>query len=143
MKGHIEKAAVLFSVCAFCATASLASIFSSADPANAASPGLYMVSADIAATTEKPGFRYEKGDGFIEYAEGLKEALLYGNIVETVPLTDSEFAGRWGAVSLYGDEGDDEIDKDLGFVDLTALAPLPEVDFFPRAEPIRFMTDSP
>ena len=111
-----------------------------------AGSALYMVSADIVATAETPGFEYEKGDGFIEYAKGLKEALLYGSIVEAVPLAEGEFAGRWGAVSLYGYEGgedEDEIEKDLGYVDMAALAPLPEVDFFPRAEPVRFMADLP
>jgi hypothetical protein len=107
---------------------------------------LYMVSADIVATTETPGFEYEKGDGLIEGAEGLKEALLYGSIVEVVPLAEGEFAGRWGSVSLYGYEGgedEDEIEKNLGYVDMAALAPMPEVDFFPRAEPVRFTADSP
>jgi len=139
MRRNIKTAAI-FSVCA---VLSLAYVFFPARSASAAAPALYMVSADIVATTETPGFKYEKGDGFIEYAEGLKEALLYGNIVEVVPLAEGEFAGRWGAVSLYGYEGEDEIEKDLGYVDMAALAPMPEVDFFPQAEPVRFMIDSP
>jgi hypothetical protein len=69
---RLKKTAVLFSVCA----ALLTCVFVA--PAAAAGPALYIVSADIVAMTGTPGFVYEKGDGFIEGAEGLKEALLYG-----------------------------------------------------------------
>ena len=140
MGKNVEKAGFLFPVCA---AVLLTCVFSAALPAIAAAPALYVVSADIVATTEKPGFRYEKGDGIIEYEEGLKEALLYGNIVEAAPLTEGEFAGRWGAASAYGYEDEDEIEKNLGYVDLAALAPMPKVEFFPEAEPVRFMADSP
>jgi hypothetical protein len=147
MEKNVKKSAVLFSV--FAVTLLARACFHTL-PASAAAPALYVVSVDIAATTGEPGFLYEKGDGFIEYEESLKKVLLYGNIVEAAPLTEGGFAGRWGEVSVYANDDatlkameENEIGKNFGYVDMANLAPLPDVAFFPEAEPVRFMTDSP
>lgn len=101
----------------------------------ASEPVAYVVSADIVATTETPGFAYPREPDHIPYMEGLKEALIYGNIVNVVPLTKGEYAGKWG-------EAFDAGNNSLGYVDMGALAPMPMYDAFPP-EPFRFTTDSP
>ena len=97
----------------------------------AAEPALYMVSADIVATTETPGMKYERLEHGIEYVEGLKEALIYGNIVKAVPTEKGDSA------EAFDSEG-----QSIGYVDIAALAPMPKYEAFP-AEPFRFNVDSP
>ena len=99
-------------------------------------PSLYMVTADIVGVTETPGLTYEREAHAIPYTDGLEGVLIYGNIVKAVPLAEGKFAGLWA--EAFHEDGDA-----FGYVDMTALAPLPEIEFFPAPEPFRFAVDSP
>ena len=101
-----------------------------------AEPVSYVVSADIVATAETPGFEYAREEHGIEYVEGLKEALLYGNVIKAVPLEQGEFSGQWA-------EAFDDGGKSIGYVAMSAIAPLPELQAFSQGERCRFTVDSP
>ena len=107
--------------------------------AEGAESALYMVTADIAAITKTPGQVYEREGGVIPYSENLVSAVVYGNVIEAVPLADGEFAGRWVRTEVTGWEGE----VTAGYVDMAALASMPETGFFPEPEPCRFAVDSP
>lgn len=124
MKGRVSIFAFLLFVFLFFSTT-----------AGASESVSYIVSADIVATTESPGLTYPRERSNIPYMEGLKEAVIYGNIVNAVPLTEGEFAEKWG--EAFDAEG-----RSLGYIDMAALAPMPKYDAFPP-EPFRFATDSP
>ena len=101
----------------------------------------YMVVADIGATVEKPGLTYKIDNGVIEYSEALKSPLVYGNIVNAVPIKAGEFANSW--LEVKGGARFDEENKSIGYVSIAALAPMPDVNYFPAPEPCRFAIDSP
>ncbi|MCL1876304.1 MAG: DUF3160 domain-containing protein [Synergistaceae bacterium] len=102
---------------------------------------LYIVHADIAAVTETPGLPYERGKDNITNTDGLISALIYGDIVNAVPLPEGEFAGIWAEVK----EGDpfSEWGKTIGYVDMAALTRLPKIEFFTKPELCRFTVDTP
>lgn len=101
-----------------------------------AEPALYMVSADIVAITDEPGMPYERDGNSIPYVDGLKEALIYGNIVKALPVEKGEFAGRYA--ETFDTEG-----KSMGYVEMSAFAPLPDYEVFPAPESFRFAVSSP
>ena len=108
--------------------------------AEGAEPALRMVTADIVAITETPGHLYEREGSVIPDAEGLLSALVYGNIVNAIPLIEGEFSGLWAEVKTADPYDGKEL---TGYVDMAALALLPEAEFFPAPEPCRFTVDSP
>ncbi|MCL2683947.1 MAG: DUF3160 domain-containing protein, partial [Synergistaceae bacterium] len=96
----------------------------------------YMVTADIVGVTTAPGQTYEREGSMIHYSDELETALIYGNIIKAVPLAEGEYAGRWARTL-------DDLYERQGYVDMAALAPMPDVEFFPAPDPCRFVVDSP
>ncbi len=94
-------------------------------PALAAQRKDYMVVVDITAVTQKPGQRYVKTAHSIEYSENVKDAPIYGNILQVEPQKD----GRYGKV--FTEEGA------LGFIEMKKLTALPQYSPF-QPEPFRF-----